>query len=261
MNMTIPNNINTEFLAPYITNFLIILLRCSIFVTLIPIIGGKELPGQFRLGLAVFIAILLTPVVRVEIHENSIPLLILKELLIGFAFGFAVRIIFMAVNLAGQLMSQGIGLSAASVFNPEVGQSTQISEILGTVAMLYFLVMDAHHEVIYIFVKSYELLPAGQLNIMTVIPEVLSLGNKMFILALKIGAPVVVGLLITNILTGFLYKVAPQMNIYFIVLPLNIILGLLLMILSIPVFEYVLRINFTDMNNELTRIIALAKGS
>jgi flagellar biosynthetic protein FliR len=259
--MTMLNNINTEFLAPYITNFFIILLRSSIFVTLIPIIGGKELPGQFRLGFAVFIALLLTPVVKVEIHESSIPLLILKELLVGFALGFTVRLIFIAVNLAGQIMSQGIGLSAASVFNPEFGQSTQLSEILGTVAMLYFLVMDAHHEVIYIFVKSYELLPAGQLNIMQVIPDVLSLGNKMFILALKIGAPVVVGLLITNILTGFLYKVAPQMNIYFIVLPLNIILGLLLMILSIPVFEYVLRINFADMSSDLTRIIALAKGS
>ena len=183
--MTMLNNINTEFLAPYITNFFIILLRKSIFVTLIPIIGGKELPGQFRLGFAVFIALLLTPVVKVEIHESSIPLLILKELLVGFALGFTVRLIFIAVNLAGQIMSQGIGLSAASVFNPEFGQSTQLSEILGTVAMLYFLVMDAHHEVIYIFVKSYELLPAGQLNIMQVIPDVLSLGNKMFILALN----------------------------------------------------------------------------
>jgi flagellar biosynthetic protein FliR len=257
--MTIPNNINTEFLAPYITNFLIILLRSSIFVSLLPIIGGKELPGQFRLGFAVFIAILLTPVVKVEIQENSIPLLVIKELLIAFALGFTVRFIFMAVNLAGQLMSQAIGLSAASIFNPEMGQSTQISEVLGVIAMLYFLVLDAHHEIIYIFVKSYDLLPAGQLNIVPVIPEVLSMGSKMFALGLKIGAPVIVGLLITNILTGFLYKVAPQMNIYFIALPLNIILGFILIILGIPVFEYVLKINFTDLNNEMARIIALAK--
>jgi flagellar biosynthetic protein FliR len=253
------NNINTEILAPYISNFLIILLRSSIFVALLPIIGGKELPGQFRLGFAVLIAVLLTPVVKVEIHENSIPLLVIKELLIAFALGLTVRFIFMAVNLAGQLMSQAIGLSAASIFNPEMGQSTQISEVLGVIAMLYFLVLDAHHEIIYIFVKSYELLPAGQLNIMPVIPEVLSMGSKMFVLGLKIGAPVIIGLLITNILTGFLYKVAPQMNIYFIALPLNIILGLLLIILGIPVFEYILKINFTDLNNEMARIIALAK--
>jgi flagellar biosynthetic protein FliR len=259
--MTLPNNINMGFLAPYITNFLILLLRSSIFVSLLPIIGDKQLPGQFRLGFAVFIAMLLAPVVKVEIHGNSIPLLVINEVLIAFALGFTVRVIFIAVNLAGQIMSQTIGLSAASVFNPEMGQSTQISEALGVMTMLYFLVMDAHHEIIYIFVKSYELLPAGQMNIMSVIPEVLSMGNKIFILALKIGAPVTVGLLIANILTGFLSKVAPQMNIYFIALPLNIFLGLLLTILGIPVFEYVLKINFTDLQNEMTRIIAMAKGS
>jgi len=198
-------------------------------------------------------------VVKVEIREDAIFLLILKEMLIAFALGFTVRMIFMAVNLAGQLISQSMGLSTASVFNPEFGQSTQISEVMGVMTMLYFLVLDVHHEIIYIFVKSYELLPSGQLNIMPVIPEVLSLGNKLFILALKIGAPVIVGLLLTNILTGFLYKVAPQMNIYFIVMPLNIFLGFLLLILGIPVFEYVLNINFTGLQSEMTRIIAMAK--
>jgi flagellar biosynthetic protein FliR len=246
-------------LSPYITNFLIILIRSSIFVSLLPIIGGKEMPGQFRLGLAVFIAIMLTPVVKVEIQEDIIPLLVLKEILIAFALGFTVRFVFMAINLAGHTISQAMGLSVASVFNPEIGQETLMSEIFGVMAMLYFLVMDAHHEIIYIFVKSYELLPSGQFNIMPVIPEVMSLGNKLFVLALKIGAPVVVGLLISNILTGFLYKVAPQMNIFFIALPLNIILGLLLIILSIPVFEYVFSINVIDLKNEMARVIAMAR--
>ncbi|RJQ45429.1 MAG: type III secretion protein [Nitrospiraceae bacterium] len=251
------NNIN--MLAPYITNFLIILIRSSIFVSLLPVIGGKELPGQFRLGLAVFIAIMMTPVVKVEISENTIPLLILKEALIATALGLSVRFLFMAINLAGHMVSQAMGLSVASIFNPEIGQTTQISEAFGIMAMLYFLVMDAHHEIIYIFVKSFELLPSGQLNIMPVIPEVIALGNKLFVLALKIGAPVVVGLLLSNLLTGFLYKVAPQMNIFFITLPLNIILGLLIIILSIPVFEYVFKISLADLRNEMSRIIAMAR--
>jgi flagellar biosynthetic protein FliR len=253
------NNIN--MLSPYITNFLIILIRSSIFVSLLPIIGGKELPGQFRLGLAVFIAIMLTPVVKVEIREDAIPLLVLKEVLIALALGLTVRFVFMAVNLAGQTISQAMGMSVAGVFNPEIGQTTEISEMYGVMAMLYFLVMDAHHEIIYVFVKSYELLPSGQLNIMPVIPEVLSLVNKLFILALKLGAPVVVGLVISHLLTGFLYKVAPQMNIFFIALPLNIFLGILLIILSIPFFEYVFNMNIADLKNEMARIIAMAKTS
>ncbi|MBI5408348.1 MAG: flagellar biosynthetic protein FliR [Nitrospirae bacterium] len=255
------NNINMQFLSGYITNFLFILIRSSIFVSLIPVIGGKEMPGQFRLGLAVFIALMLTPAVKFEIGENAIPLLIVKEALIALALGLTVRFIFMAVSLAGQIISQTMGLSVASTFNPEIGQDTLMGEALGIMAMLFFLVTDAHHELIYIFVKSFELLPAGQANILPVIPQALSMGNKIFILALKIAAPVTVGLLLVNLLTGFLSRVAPQMNIFFITLPLNIFLGLLLLMMSIPVFEYVLNVNFSNMRSELERIIALAKGS
>ncbi|RJQ13394.1 MAG: type III secretion protein [Nitrospiraceae bacterium] len=261
--MTIMNSLNdlnnTGLLSGYITNFMFILLRSGIFLSLLPVIGGKEMPGQFRLGLAVFIAIMLTPVVKFEIGEDVIPLLILKEALFALALGLTVRFLFMAINLAGHVISQVMGMSVAGVFNPEVGETTIISEAIGIMAMLYFLVTDAHHELIYIFVKSYELVPAGHLNIMPVIPEVMAMGNKMFILALKIGAPVIVGLLISNILAGFLYRVAPQMNIFFIAMPLNIFLGFFLLMLGIPVFEYVFSVNFSDLRGEMSRIIAMAR--
>ncbi|MBI4849288.1 MAG: flagellar biosynthetic protein FliR [Nitrospirae bacterium] len=254
------NNANLQFLSGYMTNFLFIFIRSSIFVSFLPIIGGKELPGQFRIGLAFFIAILLAPAVKFEIREDSIPLIIIKEVLIALALGLTVRFVFMAINLAGQIISQTMGLSVAGIFNPEIGQDTLIGEIFGIMAMLYFLVTDAHHEIIFVFVKSFELLPAGQMNLAAVIPQVLAMGTKMFVLALKLGAPVVVGLTISNLLTGFLSKVAPQMNIFFIALPLNIFLGLLLIMLGIPVFEYVLNINFGDLKSEMMRIVLLARG-
>ncbi len=252
------NNIDT--FPQYITNFLFIFLRASIFVSLLPVFGSKKLPAQFKIGFIVFIALVLTPVVNFEIKEDDIPLLILKETLMAIAIGLTVRFVFMAVSMAGQFISHTIGMSVATVFNPEIGQSTVISEVYGIMAMLLFLAMDAHHDLIYIFVKSYEMLPAGQLNIRPLIPEVLSMGSRLFVLAAKIGAPVIVGLLLSHLLTGFLYKAAPQMNIFFITWPLNIFLGFFLILLSIPVFAYVLNINFSEMKNEMTRIIAIAKG-
>lgn len=251
---------NIEKLSAYITGFLFILLRAGIFVSLLPVIGGKELPAQFKIGLAVFISLLLTPVVKFEIAENNIPILILRELLLGIALGLTVRFVFMAVNMAGAFISHTMGMSIGRVFNPEIGQSTLVAEAYGIMTMLFFLSMDAHHDLIYVFVKSFEVLPAGQLNIRPLIPEILSMVSGFFALALKIGAPVVVGLLIAHILTGFLYKAAPQMNIFFITLPLNIFLGFLLVIVCIPVFEYVLDISFSDLREEMTRIILLAKG-
>jgi flagellar biosynthetic protein FliR len=251
---------STETFSVYVTNFLFILLRMGIFVAMIPVIGSSQFPGQFRIGLAVFISILLTPVVKFDIVENHIPMIVMREIFLGLALGFVVRFVFLAVNMAGSFISHTIGMSVATAFNPEMGQSTQISEVYGIMAMLFFLVMDAHHDLIFMLVKSFELLPAGAIHIKPMIPKVLSMGTSLFAVGLKIAAPIMVGTLITYLLSGFLYKAAPQMNIFFIVLPLNIFLGFLLIILSLPVFEHVLNIEFSDMKNDMLRILSLAKG-
>ncbi len=254
------NKADMDIFSGYIINFLFILLRAGIFVSVLPVIGSKQLPAQFRIGFAVFIALLLTPLVKIGFNENNVLILILKELLIGVSLGLAVRFVFMAVNMAGTFISYAMGLSIARVFNPEIGQDTLISEAYGIMTMLLFLAMDAHHDLIYVFVKSFELLPAGQLSVEPLLPQIVSMGSGFFILALKLGAPVMVGLLIVNLLTGFLYKAAPQMNIFFIAMPLNILLGILLIMLSIPVFEHVLDISFSDLREDMARLIMAAKG-
>lgn len=251
---------NFDTYSHYITNFLFILLRAGIFISLLPVIGGKELPGQFRIGLAVFIALLLTPVIHFRIAENSIPILVIKEMIIAMALGMTVRFVFLAVNLAGTLIGFAMGLSMATTYNPEIGQDTLISQIYGIMTMLIFLSMEAHHDLIFVFFKSFELLPAGQLNIEPLLPMIIAMGTGMFVLAIKIAAPVMVGLLIVQLLSGFLYKAAPQMNIFFIAMPLNIFLGMMLMILSIPVFEHVLGISFGDLRSNMIKLITAAKG-
>ncbi len=256
--MTVDLNINA--MSGHITNFLFILLRTGIFISLLPIIGGKQMPPQFRIGLAVFISLLLTPVVNFTIAENNIAILIIKEIIIAMVLGFAVRFVFLAVNMAGTFISYAMGLSMATVFNPEVGQDTVVSEIYGIMTTLLFLVLDAHHDLIFVFVKSFELLPIGKLNIVPLLPEVVAMATGLFVMAIKIAAPVMVGLLIVQLLSGFLYKVAPQMNIFFVALPLNIFLGIMLMILSIPVFEHVLGISFSDLRGEMIRLLMIAKG-
>lgn len=252
-------NPELDIFSEYITNFLFILLRTSIFVTLFPLFSGKQLPMQFKMGLAFFVSILLAPVVHFDIVENQVPLLVVKEILIGMALAFSARFVFYAVNMAGMYVSFSMGMAMGRVFNPETGQSTHVAELYGVITMLFFLITDAHHELIYIFVKSFELLPGGQVNIAAMIPTLISLGSKMFVISIKIASPILIGLLLVHIMAGFLYKMAPQLNIFFITMPLNIFLGFLLIAVSIPVFEYVLNTNFSNMRNEMMRIIMLAK--
>jgi len=258
MNGITPSDI--AVFSQYFTTFLFILLRTSIIVVLMPVIGGTQIPAQFKIGLAVFVAILLTPVVEVRIVEDQIAMMVVRELFLGIALGLSVRFIFLAVNMGGLFISHTMGLSMGTVFNPELGHSTHVAEVYGAMLMLFFLVADVHHDLIYVIVKSFELLPGGQVNVLDLIPQMVEMMGKLFVVALKISAPVFVGILITYILSGFLYKVAPQLNIFFIVMPLNIFLGFMLMAISIPAFEYILGTNFSSIRDEMIRIIMIAKG-
>jgi flagellar biosynthetic protein FliR len=225
---------------------------------MLPFFGSKNFPMQFKIGLAVALALVLTPVVHFEIKNIALPLVVLRETALGIMLGAAVRVIFFAVDMAGQIISHAMGLSIATVFNPEMGQSTEVARLYGIIAMLLMLSIDAHHELITVLVQSYEWLPVGQVDVSNLIIKAVNAGSKIFIVALKISAPVMVGMLIVNILIGFLYKAAPQINVFFVSFPIFIGIGFLIMIISVPVFVHVFPLQFQEARNEMFRILALA---
>jgi flagellar biosynthetic protein FliR len=198
--------------------------------------------------------------VEFKVERPEIPLVVMREIFFGMALGFAGRLVFFAVDMAGQLMSTATGLSMASVFNPEIGQSTEISMVYGIIAMFVFLSLDAHHDLITIFIKSYEWLPAGHLDVQSLISPIIFMGSKMFLIAIKVSAPVVILMLVANILLGFMYKAAPQINIFFVAYPIYIVLGFSVMLLSMPVFIYVVGDYFMGIKDDMLRAIAAARG-
>ncbi len=251
---------DTAAFAQYLPNFLFILMRAGIFLSLIPFFSSANLPAQFKIGFLLALALILTPVVEFKIGEANLPILVLREFIFSMVLGLAVRFVFLAFEMAGQIMSNAMGLSIATVFNPELGQSTEIARLQGIIAMLLFLAMDAHHDLIYVFVRSYELVPAGQINVQALMPAGIALIGKVFVIGIKLAAPVTVGMVLVNFLLGFLYKAAPQMNIFFVSFPVYLVLGFLIMLLSIPVFVHVLGGFFGEIQNEMTRIISIARG-
>jgi flagellar biosynthetic protein FliR len=249
-----------NFFADYIPTFLLLLLRSSLFVSFMPLFSNQSFPRTFKIGFAVAIAIVLTPLIRIDIQAIPITFLVMREVLLGIAMGSAVRVLFMAIEMAGQFMSNSLGLSIATVFNPEFGQTTEIARFYTLMATMILLSTDAHHELIYIFVKSYELIPVGSVDIRNLLSVVLTAGGKFFVLALKIAAPIMTGMLIVSLLLGFIYKAAPQLNIFFISFPIYIFLGFLIMLISLPVFIDSMSNGFNDVKENLLRIITLARG-
>ena len=241
-------------------NFLFILLRAGIVLMMLPVFSSRSFPAQFRIGFAVALSLILAPVVEFHVDKVAIPLIVLREIMFGMIFGLAARFIFFAVDMAGHVMSSATGLSMATSFNPEVGPSTSISQLYGIIAIFLCLAMDAHHDLITVFVRSYEWLPAGTANVGGVLAAGVSIAMKIFIIALKLSAPVAIIMLITHILLGFVYKAVPQMNIFFVAQPVYIFLGLLTMMISLPVFAYVMGGYFGGIKDELGRVVLLMKG-
>lgn len=246
-------------LEGYIPNFLFILLRAGIFISLFPFFSSKAIPAQFKIGFAIAIAIILTPIVDFKIGDGNVVMSVINEILFAMVLGLSVRFAFFAVDMAGQIMSNSMGLSAATIFNPEIGHSTDISRLYSMTAMLLFFVFDAHHDMLYILAKGYEIIPAGDANIKNLMAEGIGIISSIFIMAVKIAAPVVVGMLIANLLFGYISKAAPQMNILFISFPVYIALGFLIMFLSVPVFVNVFNIYIGDVKAEVARIFSIAQ--
>lgn len=243
----------------YLPNFLFILLRAGIVLMLVPFFGSTNFPPQFRIGIAVAISLVLTPVVEFRLVDGSITATVMREVMFGLIFGLAARFVFYAVDMSGQIMSSVTGLSMATAFNPEIGASTEVSRLYTIIATLLFLAMDAHHDLITVFVKSYEWLPAGSLNAGTLVALSVSFTAKIFVIALKLSAPIVIIMLVVNILLGFIYKAAPQMNVFFVGQPVYIFIGFLTMLISLPVFVYLMQGYFGSMKDDIGRVILLMK--
>ena len=244
----------------YIPNFLLILLRASIVIAFLPLFNNKSLPVQFKIGLVLTITLVLTPLVEFKIQENNIPIIVIKEIIFGLAIGIGVRSIFLAIELAGDAISNAMGMSIATIFNPDIGQSATIARLYNIFIVLLFFAMDIHHDIIYVFVKSYDLLPVGEAHIPNLTNDIIELSSKVFEIGIKIGAPVVVGMVITNLLLGFIYKASPQINIFFVSLPINLFIGFTIMLITTPILFFFFGEHMSRIKETMLRIIILARG-
>ena len=161
------------------------------------------------------------------------------------------------MDAAGQVISTTSGMSMANVFNPEIGQSTEISRFYSIIAILLFFSLNLHHYFIYALIKSFEYVPIGKANTQGIVQMGIRLSAEIFVLAIKLAAPVITIVMITNILMGILYKLIPQFNIFFVAYPLYLTLGFLVIMFSIPVVIVLLNGYFSDMKNSFNDLLLI----
>ena len=230
-------------------SFLFVLLRVSVILLLLPILGSVTLPTVWKAGFALLLTLLIYQVVpRQPLAVRSGLEMIVTlgaELLLGLVLGLSVRLILTGFEMAGQFMGFQMGFTIVNVVDPQSGTQTSIMAQLNYIlAILIFLMVDGHHYLIQALVRSFELVPPGGFALHAgVFTKLVKLSNHMFTVALKIAAPVMSALLLATIALGIVSKTVPQMNILIVGFPLNIGIGLLLFGFSMStVVPYVIRL-------------------
>jgi flagellar biosynthetic protein FliR len=230
------------WLSPWFWPF----LRALALFSALPVLGTRTVPLRVRIALAAFIALAAQPMIPVPEAIRTLPLdtapafaLVAQQVLIGLALGFAVRIVFAAVEYAGEVAGLQMGLNFAGFFDPvSASQGTATSRFVGTVVALLFIVMGGHLLVIAALVQSFTAFPLAPepfAFVRATLPH--QWGGEIFKLGLWIALPLIGMLLFVNLVLGMISRVAPQMNIFAIGFPLTLAVGLAGLFLTLPAMQ------------------------
>ena len=234
-----------------VTDFVILLL---IFVRILssfiaaPIFSNSALPAVAKIFIAFLVAYIVFSLVDkskivVEFGTWFLVSSVIKEVIIGLIMGYSLNMVFYAVSFAGSIMGFDIGLASAQILNPlEETQNDVVGEVIYFLAMLVFLLINGHHYLIRALYTSFTVVPLGKTVInVPVYNLLLKYSASVFIIAVKIAAPILVSFFLVHIAEGVLARVIPQMQVFFVSQPLKIGLGFSLLALAVPTYVYIIK--------------------
>ena len=243
---------------------LLIFLRVAAIVFSAPVLDAQTVPVTFKAALALAVSMLMLPVVDTVVTIEDLNLVafvvgVVSEIVIGVTIGLSVKLLFTGIQLAGQMAGYQMGFAVANVMDPStMAQIPILAQIYNLTAMLVFLAINAHHMFFSALVQSYSILPpmsvvlSGQL-----VKMMMHLAGNMFVVAIKVGAPLISVLLITSIGFGLVARTVPQMHIFIVAMPLKIILGLVFMMIVAPFLTAYLIHLFASYRTHLFELIHL----
>jgi flagellar biosynthetic protein FliR len=245
-----------------VQGFLLIMMRVSPILFMMPLFNARNLPNLLKVSLALTVSLVLWPVAPLDASlfpadPCGFMFLLISELMIGLLLGLSVQLVFGGLQLAGELMGVQMGLSMASIVDPQSGgNSTVIAQFHYLLGLLIFLSIDGHHWFFRALIRSFQLLSPGEF-----VPKaglyrhLLGLSGRMFLIALQIAAPVMAILFFIQVALGILARAVPQVNILMSSFPLTISLGLVFLGLSLDLLWPYLKNLFEESGQGLVMIL------
>ncbi len=247
--------------------FLLVLFRVSGLMVLAPFFGAATTPGQVKVGLCLFISLMIFPLLPTQglAVPESIGAFVFAaaaETGVGAVIGFVASVFFVGVQLGGMLVDQELGLTLANIIDPVTNEQTSIiGQLKFFLATLFFLAVDGHHHLLIAVTGSFDTIPLLGLSPQTGFYAAVTDRHvqEVFEAAIRIAAPTVVALMLTTIGLGFVARIAPEMNIFILSFSIRLFLGLGIVMVSIPVFAHVFEKDLSRFLGAMPEWIGLMK--
>lgn len=227
-------------ITTWIASLLWPLARILGLITAAPVLGNRSVPTTVKVSLGVLLALVIAPNVpklpAADPMSYAGLLILVQEMLIGVAMGFTMRIVFSAVEMAGEISSLTMGLGFASFFDPNTqGRSSAISQFLALVATMAFISVNAHLVLLSALAESFQTLPVSGIPIHGGgFKRVADWGARIFSAGLQLSLPMVAALLLANVALGVLTRAAPQLNLFGIGFPITLGIGFIVIATTLP---------------------------
>lgn len=212
------------------------MLRLSAFLAFTSIFSIRAVNMRIRISLALVLSFFVSqqlPMPRIDPLTAEGLMEVFRQILIGLTMGLVFQVASAALVVAGQAISNAMGLSIANMIDPNLGNVPLISQFLTILGTLVFMGMGGHLIVFGVVLESFRILPIGQeFFSQDMLGKMLHWSSMMFLGALLLGLPVLMTLLFINIGLGFVSRAAPSLNIFTVGFPALILVGFFIFILS-----------------------------
>lgn len=227
-------------LNTWIASFLWPLTRIMGLIAAAPLFGNLSVPVRVKLGLGIMLSICIAPAVpslpAADPMSLSGLLIVMQQIVIGLAMGFAMRLVFAAVEMAGEICGLTMGFGFATFFDPQTrGRSSAIAQFLALLTLMIFLAANVHLMMLSTLAESFQTMPisatpvgAGSFR------QLANWGGLIFSAGVQLALPIIAALLLTNIALGILTRAAPQLNLFGIGFPVTLGVGFITLALVLP---------------------------
>ena len=222
--------------------FLLILLRVSALLIVAPIFGHRLFLARAKVGLAVMVSMVIFPIVdRFDVPVGFLPyaVMMVGEVIMGLVIGYAVLLLFIGIQFAGQLAGLQMGFGIVNVIDPAShDQVSIIGQFLNILAILLMLTLDGHHIILNGLMTSFDAVPLGGVVLKALVAhKMIALTAEVFVIAIKVSAPIMIALFLISTAMGVLARTVPQMNVFIVGFPVQLAVGMAVLMASLPLFQ------------------------